>query len=107
MEQAAVSGNDPDTVFAGGISNMVESLFNGTLLAKLAEHNPGIKRLDFMDPDAADAGIIENIRFAFYETPVVFRIELGDPGSHPRDRVVAWLKIEEWVWKLSEIRLPH
>jgi hypothetical protein len=46
------------------------------------------------------------IRYAFFETPTVFRVDLGTPGSPREDWVTVRLRLAEWVWKLSELRLP-
>jgi hypothetical protein len=57
-------------------------------------------------PEESGEGMALDVRYAFFETPTVFRVDLGAPGSPREDWVTVRLRLEEWVWKLSEFHPP-
>lgn len=77
-----------------------------------AEQTPDAVLRNFLSPPREDSpeesgeGMALDIRYAFFETPTVFRVDLGAPGSPREDWVTVRLRLEEWVWKLSEFHPP-
>jgi hypothetical protein len=55
---------------------------------------------DLWGPDQAYPSIISDISFAFFESPTIFLIRIGDLGSNP---IYLRLQLENWQWRVTGI----
>ena len=49
---------------------------------------------------------IENIRYAFFDTPFRFRLALGEPGSKSDKQLTIILELIQMDWKVTRLFLP-
>jgi hypothetical protein len=55
---------------------------------------------------SAEVGVeLRNVRYAFFATPTVFQIELGEKGSSEDEWIGATLRLKDWVWQLSSVQI--
>jgi hypothetical protein len=124
IDQAIQSGSRSDLTlyldaerFEGSVREEFGNAVMLSLLAALMEEaGPGqapdlaipyvLSRMQAVLASDSSDGLAYDVRYAFFETPTVFRVDLGTPGSPREDWVTVRLRLAEWVWKLSELRLP-